>query len=71
MRHGKEGVMRDVVGSCQHRRCRRDGDLGAERGCPVLMRPDLNVAETIRFAGALEGVIGKADGLSGVAVISD
>ena len=34
------------------------------------MRPDLNVAETIRFDGALEGAIGKADGLSGVAVIA-
>ena len=47
------------------------GTLAQLGGCPVLMCPDLNVAETTRFAGALEGVIGKADGLSGVAVISD
>ena len=47
------------------------GTLAQLGGCPVLMRPDLSVAEAIRFAGALEGAIGKADGLSGVAVISD
>ena len=47
------------------------GTLAQLGGCPVLMRPDLGVAETTRFAGALEGAIGKADGLSSIAVISD
>ena len=47
------------------------GTLAQLGGCPVLMGPDLSVAETSHFAGALEGGIGKADGLSGVAVIAD